>query len=75
MSGAVRFHARVQLVIEGVSKRYGRDFWALVGRYPRTERARGYLDGVSAAAQLPITDDLADDVVGAGSEPYSDEAS
>jgi len=29
MSGAVRFHARVQLVIEGVSKRYGRDFWAL----------------------------------------------
>jgi predicted metal-dependent hydrolase len=37
-------------------------FWRLVERYPRTERARGYLDGVSAAADLPITDDLADDV-------------
>jgi predicted metal-dependent hydrolase len=28
-------------------------FWALVDRYPRTERARGYLDGLSAATQLP----------------------
>jgi predicted metal-dependent hydrolase len=37
-------------------------FWALVERYPRTERARGYLDGVSAAAELPIDDDLADDL-------------
>jgi hypothetical protein len=26
----------------------------LVDRYPRTERARGYLDGISAAAQLPM---------------------
>lgn len=33
---------------------HGPKFWALVGRYPRTERARGYLDGVSAAAQLPM---------------------
>jgi len=24
-------------------------FWELVGRYPRTERARGYLEGVAAA--------------------------
>jgi predicted metal-dependent hydrolase len=50
---------------------HGRDFWALVERYPRTERARGYLDGVSAAAQLPIADDLADDVA----QDYSGEAS
>ncbi|WP_375499640.1 M48 family metallopeptidase [uncultured Jatrophihabitans sp.] len=41
---------------------HGPDFWALVARYPRTERARGYLDGVSAAAHLPIADDLADDL-------------
>lgn len=27
-------------------------FWDYVGRYPRTERARGYLDGVSATAGL-----------------------
>jgi hypothetical protein len=41
---------------------HGPRFWALVQRYPRTERARGYLDGVSAAAQLPIVDDLSDDL-------------
>ena len=28
-------------------------FWAWVNRYPRTERARGYLEGVAVAAQLP----------------------
>jgi predicted metal-dependent hydrolase len=48
---------------------HGPDFWRLVARYPRAERARGYLDGVSAAAQLPI--DLTDDV----GELYSDEVS
>lgn len=41
---------------------HGPRFWALVAAYPRTERARGYLDGVSAAAQLPIEDDLAGDL-------------
>jgi predicted metal-dependent hydrolase len=33
---------------------HGPRFWRLVERYPRTERARGYLDGVTAAAHLPI---------------------
>ncbi|MGE5830016.1 MAG: M48 family metallopeptidase [Micromonosporaceae bacterium] len=32
-------------------------FWALVGRYPRAERARGYLEGVSAAAGLDIDEE------------------
>jgi predicted metal-dependent hydrolase len=41
---------------------HGPRFWALLETYPRTERARGYLDGVSAAAHLPIADDLADDL-------------
>lgn len=41
---------------------HGPAFWALVAAYPRTERARGYLDGVSAAANLPIVDDLGDDL-------------
>jgi predicted metal-dependent hydrolase len=27
-------------------------FWALVGRYPRTERARGFLEGVATAASF-----------------------
>ncbi len=33
---------------------HGPKFWALVERYPKTERARGYLDGVSAAAALQL---------------------
>jgi predicted metal-dependent hydrolase len=41
---------------------HGPDFWRLVERYPKTERARGYLDGVSAAAAFGIADDLADDL-------------
>lgn len=32
-------------------------FWALVGRYPRAERARGYLEGISAATGLDISDE------------------
>jgi predicted metal-dependent hydrolase len=58
----VLVHELAHLLVPG----HGPDFWALVGRYPRTERARGYLDGVSAAAHLPIGDDLSDDV---GDEP------
>lgn len=54
----VLVHELAHLLVPG----HGPDFWALVQRYPRTERARGYLDGVSAAAQLGLTDDLADDL-------------
>ncbi len=32
------------------------EFWALVHRYPKTERAIGYLQGVSAAAHLDMTE-------------------
>ena len=32
-------------------------FWALVGRYPRTERARGFLEGVAVAASLELSDE------------------
>lgn len=32
-------------------------FWGLVSRYPRAERARGFLEGVSAAAGLDMSDD------------------
>ncbi|MFI7604209.1 M48 family metallopeptidase [Micromonospora sp. NPDC049366] len=32
-------------------------FWALVGRYPKAERARGYLEGVAAAACVPALTD------------------
>jgi predicted metal-dependent hydrolase len=32
---------------------HGPRFWDWVNRYPRTERARGYLEGVTSASQLP----------------------
>jgi hypothetical protein len=32
---------------------HGAGFWALLEVYPKTERARGYLEGVVAAARLP----------------------
>jgi predicted metal-dependent hydrolase len=37
---------------------HGPAFWALVNRYPRTERARGYLDGVAVAAGLQLAPDV-----------------
>jgi hypothetical protein len=35
---------------------HGPEFWALLEAYPRTERARGYLEGVAAARDLPADD-------------------
>lgn len=54
----VLLHELAHLLVPG----HGPDFWALLEAYPRTERARGFLDGVSAAAHLPIADDLAGDL-------------
>jgi hypothetical protein len=36
---------------------HGTDFWHLVSRYPKAERARGYLEGISAATGLVLADD------------------
>ncbi|MBW8486307.1 M48 metallopeptidase family protein [Actinomadura parmotrematis] len=49
----VLVHELAHLEIPG----HGADFWALVGNYPKTERARGYLEGVAAAAHLPMAED------------------
>lgn len=38
-------------------RKHNHRFWSLVERYPRTERARGYLEGVAAAAQLTVDDE------------------
>jgi predicted metal-dependent hydrolase len=35
-------------------------FWALVDRYPKAERAKGFLEGVAAASHLGITADEPD---------------
>jgi len=48
----VLVHELVHLQVPG----HGADFWALVRRYPRAERARGYLEGVAAAAHLDWAD-------------------
>lgn len=52
----VLMHELCHLVVAG----HGSQFWDLMSRYPRTERARGYLEGVSAAAGLDLGDDLGD---------------
>ncbi|GAA3722289.1 hypothetical protein HDA32_000877 [Spinactinospora alkalitolerans] len=44
----VLIHELVHLIIPG----HGHEFWELVNRYPKAERARGYLEGVTAAPRL-----------------------
>lgn len=45
----VLLHELAHLLVPG----HGRRFWQLLESYPRTERARGYLEGVAAAERLP----------------------
>jgi len=53
---------------------HGAEFWSLLEAYPRTERARGYLEGVAATARLPILDDVAGDVIGEATDVDDDVA-
>jgi predicted metal-dependent hydrolase len=48
----VLLHELAHLIVPSHNAR----FWQLVRRYPKTERARGYLEGVAAASGLPLTD-------------------
>jgi predicted metal-dependent hydrolase len=48
----VLIHELAHLVVPS----HNADFWALLARYPKTERARGYLEGVSAAASLDVSE-------------------
>ncbi len=79
----VLLHEIAHLVVAG----HGPPFWRLLEAYPRTERARGYLEGVAATAGLDLTDDndvtdLPDDLAGtdvagtdlAGTDLTDDEA-
>ncbi|MFF5719989.1 M48 family metallopeptidase [Streptomyces buecherae] len=45
----VLLHELAHLLVPG----HGPSFWRLLDAYPRTERARGYLEGVVAAGRLP----------------------
>jgi predicted metal-dependent hydrolase len=48
----VLLHELAHLVVPSHNAR----FWSLVGRYPKTERARGYLEGVAATAGVVLAD-------------------
>jgi hypothetical protein len=39
---------------------HDRAFWQLLETYPRTDRARGFLEGFSAARDLPLDEDYED---------------
>ena len=47
----VLVHELVHLLVPG----HGADFWVLVARYPRTERAKGFLEGVALTAGLDLS--------------------
>jgi predicted metal-dependent hydrolase len=47
----VLVHELTHLLVPG----HGPDFWKWVKRYPKTERAIGYLEGLSAAAHLGLS--------------------
>jgi predicted metal-dependent hydrolase len=49
----VLLHELAHLVVPSHNAR----FWDLVARYPRAERARGYLEGISAATGMVLQDD------------------
>ena len=55
----VVLHELAHLIVPG----HGPAFWALLTGYPKLERARGFLDGVSMAAGLDLGDS------GAGEDP------
>jgi predicted metal-dependent hydrolase len=48
-----------------------RTFWRLVDRYPKAERAKGFLEGVAQAMQLEVS---GEDVVDPPPEGSADEA-
>jgi predicted metal-dependent hydrolase len=48
----VLLHELAHLIVPS----HNAEFWALVSRYPKSERARGYLEGVAATSGVPLTD-------------------
>lgn len=60
----VVLHELTHLLVHG----HGAEFWGWLERYPQLDRARGYLEGVSATAHLDITDADGDDEDDPGSD-------
>ena len=57
MPGWVRDYVLLHELAHLLEPGHGPSFWALLATYPKLERARGYLQGVAATANLQITDD------------------
>lgn len=53
----VLLHELAHLLVPG----HGPEFWGLLDAFPRTERARGFLEGVAAAGRLPHLPSAQDD--------------
>lgn len=71
----VLLHELAHLLCAG----HGPAFWALLGGYPHLDRARGFLEGVAHASDMPGSDDGADgdaspDVDGAEPGPVAEPA-
>jgi hypothetical protein len=66
----VLLHELAHLVEQG----HGPRFWRLLEAYPRTERARGFLEGFAAAGRLPLPDDQLDDHLDDRPDDRPDEA-
>ena len=49
----VILHELAHLLVPG----HGADFWVLVSRYPRSERARGFLDGHTCATRSDVDEE------------------
>ena len=65
MPGWVLDYVLVHELVHLFEPGHGAEFWAAVQRYPRAERARGYLEGVAAAAHLDMEpDEVTGDVTG-----------
>lgn len=52
---------------------HGAQFWSLMDSYPRTQRARGYLEGVAVTAGLWQSEDVSDDVTDDDSDDIGEE--
>jgi len=61
-------HELAHLIEQG----HGPQFWALVDTYPRTERARGYLEGFAAARDHRIGDEGGVDFLAEGTADEAD---
>lgn len=64
----VLLHELAHLLVPG----HGPRFWTLLAAYPRTERARGYLEGVAASGGTDLSDE--DDDVDEVDDPSDSDA-